>query len=613
MAANTGFLSTNELDFRALKQNLKTFLQNQSTLQDYNFEGSNLSVLIDLLTYNTYINAHYLNMIGSEMFLDTALLRESVVSHSKELNYVPRSRSSARVSGIITVGVPIGPTMPATVTIPKGYQIRSVVDSRVLRFVTDQAHIIKRNSNNQYISGTITFYEGILVSEVFEAKTQQNSDGTYNPYIYPLTSENIDTSSIEVYVQESKTDATKTSFKYADSLFGINRLSNVFFIEGYGSNKYQLVFGNDVIGKALKNGNMVFVTYRDTVGLDGNDAYKFTTGGPIEIYPSVYVTIADAPSRGGAERESLENIKYIAPRHFQTQERAVVETDFETLVKTKFPNIQAVTAYGGEFAEPKQYGKAIISVKPFGINGVITNRQKEQIIEHLKLKSITTEPVVKDPEFFYADIKSTVQYDEALTIFSENNIKQQIITALLDLNLTWFNDFGKDLRYSRICSVIDDVLDTGAIVSNDTIIRMIYRWTPVLNAYTSVNYSYDNELSNEGTRYLLPSGHEAIIESTEFIYTKNNIDYTAHIRDDGLGVLNVYTISPSGDYLVLESNIGTVNYTTGKIDFKLAVKSYVNYISIYARTENKDFIIQKSKFIILDGNDFDITVTRARY
>ena len=547
------------------------------------------------------------------MFLDTALLRESVISHAKELNYIPRSRSSASINGVLTVGVPSTQSMPASVTVPKGYQIKTVVDNKVLRFVTDQSHIIKKNSNNQYISNTITFYEGILVSEVFEVKTQQNGDGSYVPYVYPLSSENIDTSSIEVYVQESKTDATKTSFKFADSLFGVNKLSNVFFIEGYGSNKYQLVFGNDVIGKALKNGNMVFVTYRDTLGLDGNDAYKFTTGGPIENYPNVYVNVIDAPSRGGAERETLENIKYIAPRYFQTQERAVVETDFETLVKTKFPNIQAVTAYGGEFAEPKQYGKAIISVKPFGVNGVITNRQKEQMIEHLKLKSITTEPVIKDPEFFYADIKSEVQYDEALTIFSENNIKQQITNALLDLNLTWFNDFGKDLRYSKVCSIIDNVLDTGAIISNDTQISMIYRWAPVFNEYTSVNYSYDNELSNEGTRYLLPSGHEAIIESSPFIYTKNNTDYTAIIRDNGLGVLNVYTVSSTGDHIIVEPNIGVVDYATGKMDFKLAVKSYVNYISIYAKTENKDFIIQKSKFIILDSNDFNITVTRARY
>jgi hypothetical protein len=553
-------------------------------------------------------------MVGSEMFLDTALIRESVVSHAKELNYVPRSKSSARISGTITV-VPTGTPPPATVTVPKGYQIKTTMDSKVYRFITDQSYVIKRSSTGTYVSEEITFYEGILVSEVFEVKTEKNTDGTYNPYIYTLSSENIDTSSIEVYIQESKVDSTKTAFTKVESLFALNGQSNVFFVEGYSANKFQIVFGNDVIGKALKYGNIVVVTYRDTVGVDANGASLFATGGPIEAYPTVYFSPSSAPTRGGADRESVENIKYIAPRHFQVQERAVVETDFETLVKTKFPNIQAVTAYGGEFAEPyKQYGKAIVSVKPFGINGVITNRQKEQIIEHLKLKSITTEPVIKDPEFFYCDIASEVQYDAALTILSENSIKQTIIDALLDLNLGWFNDFGKDLRFSRICSVIDNAIENNAIVSNDTTIKMVKRWSPILNATETLEFSFDNALHSEGIRYLAPAGHENIIESSEFIYTRNNIDFTAFLKDNGLGVMGVYSKTTAGDYLTLNDNVGSVDYNTGDIRVVMAVKSYNGgYISIYAKTESKDFIVQKSKFIILDSQDFNINVVRARY
>lgn len=612
MSANTGFLSTAELDFRLLKQNLKQFLQGQSAFKDYNFEGSNLSTLIDLLTYNTYVNAHYLNMVGSEMFLDTALIRESVVSHAKELNYVPRSKSSARISGTITV-VPTG--TPATVTVPKGYQIKTTMDSKVYRFITDQSYVIKRSSTGIYVSEEITFYEGILVSEIFEVKTEKNANDTYNPYIYTLSSENIDISSVEVVVQKSNADSTKTIFKLVDSLFGLNGQSNVFFVEGYSANKYQIVFGNNVIGKALEYGNIVIVTYRDTVGVEANGASLFATGGPIEAYPTVYFSPSSAPTRGGADRESLENIKYIAPRHFQVQERAVVETDFETLVKTKFTNIQAVTAYGGEFAEPyKQYGKAIVSVKPFGINGVITNTQKEQIIEHLKLKSITTEPVIVDPEFFYCDITSEVQYDATLTILSENTIERIIIEKLFDLNLGWFNDFGKDLRFSKICTVIDDAIDNNAIVSNDTTIKMVKRWSPISNATETLEFSFDNALHSEGIRYLTPAGHENIIESSEFIYTLNNVDYTAFLKDNGLGVIGVYIKTTAGDYLTLNDNVGSVDYSTGKIRVVMAVKSYNSgYISVYARTESKDFIVQKSKFIILDSYDFHINVVRARY
>lgn len=598
--ANNSLLTTSQLDFNELKSSLKTFLTGQTSLSDYDFEGSNISVLIDLLTYNTFLNAQYLNMVGSEMFLDTAKIRDSIVSHAKELNYVPRSRISSRV----TVDVTITPNdAPSAITIPKNYAIRTTIDSVTYNFVTD-APIVIKNSSGVYTANSVTFYEGEVVNEVFTANVTLNSDGTYNSYGYILSSENIDVNSIEVSVQNSVSDTTTTVFTKADNFFGITSESNKFFIEGYKANQYRIVFGNNIIGKALKNGNVVTVSYRDTVGSVANKATSFTKTSSIDGYASISLNVSGA-SYGGAERESNEDIVYAAPRHFQTQERAVTASDFKTLLLNKFPQIQAVSAYGGEEATPKQYGRVVICVKPYGNVGIVTDSLKNQIIQYLKLKSLTTEPVMVDAEYFYLEITSKVYYDLLLASVAANELKTDVITNILTLNDSMLNDFGKNVLYSKIVKTIDNTTTNGAITSNDTSLRMVYRWTPTVNQTATTTVSFDNELSNEGARYAYPEGHEKIITSSVFTYTYDGVDYACYLSDDGLGSLKIYTVN-DGTEIVLNSNVGTVDYTTGELSFTTQVKGYIGRINIYARLEAKNITVRKNKFLIIDSSDINI-------
>ena len=355
--ANTGFLSTSDLDFSSIKNNLKTYLKNQSQFSDYDFEGSNINVLLDVLSYNTYLNAFYLNQVGSEMFLDTAQLRESVVSHAKELNYLPRSRTSAKAYVNITV-TPTG--SPTTITIPKYYTLTTSVDSTTLNFHT-YSDITISPVDGVYTAANVEIFEGNIVTEYFNVSADTSS--------FILQSDNIDTNSIEVTVIESSTNSSNSAWQRSESLYGLGPSSNNYFLQGYADYKYQVVFGDGSLGRAPSVGNIIKVTYRDTLGDVGNGAYIFKKTN-FDNYTIINVaTIAAAAE--GSERESIESIKFNAPRYFTTQERGVTNTDFETLTRTRFPQLQAVSAFGGEDLVPPQYGKVAISVKPYGTTGKV--------------------------------------------------------------------------------------------------------------------------------------------------------------------------------------------------------------------------------------------------
>jgi hypothetical protein len=532
MASNTGFLSTTELDFTSIKFNLITYLKSQDKFSDYNFEASNFQVLLDVLSYNTYLNSFYLNMVGSEMFLDTAQLRESAVSHSKELNYLPRSKTSAVAYVDITVDP--GSKTPAYITIPKNYTFTTSISGTTLYYsVPDD--IIIRPINGSYIAANTAIYEGSIVTEYFNVVANSN--------IYSLQSDNIDTRSISVYVYESSSSTISNNYEIAESLFGLTPLSNSYFIQGYSDKKYQIYFGNDVTGRKLSQGNIIKISYRDTLGELGNGAYIFKKGSAFyDVDANQYTNISVATVRAateGSERENIDSIKFNAPRYFPTQGRTVTTEDYIAITKAQFPQLQSINAFGGEELNPPQYGKVGISVKPYGTVGLISDSLKITIVNYLKLKNLTMEPIIIDPEFFYIDIVSTINYNSSISSKSSAQLKALAENAIINygnLNLT---EFGSDLRYSKFVSNIDNADD--AIVSNETKLRLIKRWIPTFNIKSTISFSFDNELYHETVQYLLPQGHEQVIISSSFVYTSNGIDYSSFIADNGLGVLNVYT------------------------------------------------------------------------
>lgn len=596
MASNTGFLSTSELDFDSIKSNLKTYLKAQDRFADYNFDGSNMSVLLDVLSYNTYLNAHYLNQVGSEMFLDTAQLKESVVSHAKELNYLPRSRTSSRAYVDITIA-PTG--TPTTITIPKYYKATTFVDGTTYTFSTNEELLVSPE-NGIYTAANVAIYEGNIVTEYFYVTNT-------SPYI--LKSTNIDTNSIEVTIITSNTNSTNAVWQKAESLYSLDNYSNNYFLQGYAADQYQVVFGDGNLGRKPTDGNIVKVIYRDTLGEGGNGSYIFRKTN-FDGYTNITIT-TNVVAAEGSERESIDSIKYNAPRYFTTQERGVTATDFVTLTKAKYPQLQAVSAYGGEELTPPQYGKVAISVKPYGSTGKISDSLKREIVAYLTLKSLTTEPIIVDPEFFYVSIVSKVYFNINNTTNTTGQITSYIKQNLIDFGTNNLVNFGDDLRYSKMLSVIDSADDS--IKGNDTDIYIIKRWSPVINKSQTLLFTFDNELYNEDILYELPNGHELTLRSSTFTYLHSDGNtYDSYIGDNGLGAIHVYTnqlINGIVTRKILNSNIGTVNVYTGEVLFTVTIQSYNgSYISIYATTKNKDLVATKNKFLIIEGSDISLTL-----
>lgn len=592
--ANNTFLSTSELDFDAYKTKLKTYLQGQAQFKDYDFDGSNMSVLLDIMAYNTYVNGFYLNMIGSEMFLDTAQLRESAVSKAKELNYVPRSRVSAKSVVKLTIsGVTNG---PSTITIPKGYYFSVTANSATYLFSTTEAHVL-RYENNLYQSANLDVYEGRVVTEFFTVNSTSR---------YILSSSNVDVSSIEVVVQNSNTDTTETVFHRAYNLYGLVDTSPVFFVQGYSDTKYEVVFGNGKTGKKLTNGNIARITYRDCNGFAGNRLKPTKAVNSLDGYTNIKVTLVSAGS-GGAEREEIDSIRFNAPRHFASQDRAVTKDDYSILIRNNFPTIEAIAVFGGEELAQKRYGKVVIATKPY--DGEITpDSIKNEISSFLAGRtSVAIDPIFADPDYFYLKIVSGISYNSATTTKTTSDIESVVRDQIDNYRDSYLFDFNADFRYSKMTAMIDEA-DTS-VVSNDTRVHIIKRIYPVLAASFTTKIYFNNEFTSEGIRYKLPKGHDPIVYSSAFTYKGTRNSY---IQDDGLGNLYIYKKDAAGTITVLAQSVGSVDYTKGTVTItNLVVDSYTGHISIYAVPNAKDVVVRRNQIILIDQADVTITVDQA--
>lgn len=594
--ANTGFLSVSDLSFDNIKANLKTFLKNKTEFKDYDFEGSNLSSLLDVLSYNTYMNAFYLNMIGSESFLDSSQMKSSIVSHAKELNYLPRSRTSARA--LVTFTVETGIDTPNYVVVPENYTVRAVVDNVNMDFTTDEPIVITAN-NGVYSSPQVYVYEGKIVTEYFTKDSNTK---------FILNSENVDTNSIKVTVIKSSIDSSNTAYTKADNLYGLSPISEVYFVQGYGENQYEIVFGDGILGKALTNGNIVKIKYRSTNGELGNKASAFDASTKVDnLYPVTVTTNVAAVD--GSERETAESIKFNSPRHFASQNRAVTKEDYVNLIRLNYPQIKTVNVYGGEDADPPQFGKVIISMIPYGNQPLVSTELKNNIINFLSTKNITTGPVIKDPEYMYVEIVSDVRYNPTLTSKSTTQIKAEIVSKINDFASTYLTEFGNDFRKSKLISYIDSA--DSSIISNQTAIRAVYRIVPTKNASTRINFSFSNPLYRPYKVKYIENEAETV-KSDVFSYYKDGLLYSAYMSDDGIGNLRIYYITADSKQVILEENIGTVDYDTGELLFYLNAYDYNNYINIYAKTQNDDIIVQESKYLQIDFEKLYVTVNVFR-
>lgn len=595
-----GFLTTSELDLQNYKTSLKTFLSQQEQFKDYDFEGSNLSVLLDVLAYNTYMNGVYLNMIGSEMFLDTAQLRESIVSHAKELNYTPRSRTAA----VAYVNITITPTdAPDSITIPKYYEINGRTEDNTTYFFTTNEAIVIRANNGVYQAANVAVYEGNIVKEVFIAN---------NSARYLLQSANVDVQSIDVTVKDSAAATTETKWNKETFLFGLDNTDQVYFVQGAEDHLFEVVFGNGDIGRQLTDGNVITINYRETNGVDVNGVDTFTAPNAIEGYTNIAIATVTAAS-AGSEHETDDEIKFNAPRYFPTQNRAVTVEDYIALTKQAFSSLEIVTAYGGEETEPKQYGKVIVAAKPFGGTKLPTPL-KTQMFNYLKERSsISIDPVIVDPEYFFAEVVTEVLYNINLTTRSARDIQALVESTIIQWGEDNLAKFGSDLRYSKLIKGIDD--SEAAIISNNTEVRIVKQVEVDTGVPFRISFSFDNELRKEvSTARKIYEDTTSTIESSLFTYNLSDIDYLAKIKDDTQGNLMIVS-TVNGVVQLLKDKIGTVDYTTGEISIAEVVYEDVGtrgFLELYGKTKKLDIETRANKILQIDEQHLVVTVNGIR-
>jgi hypothetical protein len=594
--ANSSIVLTN-LDFDTLKNTLKSYLRSQDKFNDYDFDGSNMNVLLDILSYNTFHNAFYLNMVGNEMFLDSAQLRDSVVSHAKELNYVPQSFRSAQAN--VNISIQSTDTTKRSIVIPKGTTFTSrSLDKNYTFSIADNVVLSEYviASNNAGISFTgknITLHEGYYVNDTFTY--------TYDTAAkLVISNKNVDISSINVTVYEDS-GATTVVYQRATSLFDLDKNSKVFFIQGVEGDSYEIVFGDGVTGRRPKNNSIVSVEYRVCNGELPNGCNVFLPDTTIQGESRINVT-TNTVAAGGTVYESVESIKYNAPRHFTSQERAITTEDYETLLKLNFPEINTVTAYGGEDLDPPQFGKVYVSVDLKEVDA-LPDIKRLEYYRYLKPRSpVSIDPVFVDPEYTYLGVSAKVNYNLNVTALSSDDINTIVGSAILLYAQNNLNNFNRTFRYSKLVQAID--ASQVSIISNETDITVIKVITPETGKFLTFDVNYNIPLAVEqqiGTR------------NNQFSVYSSFISYKgikSFIRDDGNGILNV--LSASTEAII--DTVGTVNYDTGLLQFSnFKIDTFFGAgVKFYAYPRNKDISTINNVILNIIEEDLAINVVPVR-
>lgn len=523
MPANTS-LSVSSLDFDTIRERLTETLKADPKFKDWDFLGSNISVLLDLLSYNTYMNNFYVNMNLAESFLDTAQLRDSAVSKAKELNYTPRSMVSAKALLNLRLQAPDN---PPTITVPAGTTAYTRIDNAVLSFVTASPVILRASDN---YAADIEFWEGTIVTESFLVDTSQSQR-------FILSNDNIDTASLSVSVDG-------VEYTRATSLLGLSANDNIYFCQATSKNKYELVFGDSVHGAALLNNSTITASYRITSGTLGNGGTIFSLSSNISGYAGTLSTVEK--SSGGADRETLASIKYNAPRHYQTQERAVTKTDHEVLILENFPEVRTVNIFGGEEVVPPKYGKVFISVDLHDSEKVPTALKTSitSFISSRNMLAIT--PVVTDAEHLYLVVNAQATFDQNSTSDQPADVESAMFQALVEYDQEFMNDFSVIFMPSKLSTRIDS--SHPSIISTNisyTIMKILETSSAILDFQNDIQI---NSLESSAFDF---SGTTAKLTSA---LTPGTIDIVSTLNNTLLAS-NVGTVSSNGSVTI---NLGSV-------------------------------------------------------
>ena len=543
--ANTK-LDISELDFDAIKVNLKNFLSKQSEFSDYNFEGSGFAVLLDLLAYNTHYLGFNANMLANEMYLDSADIRANIVSLAKMLGYTPTSAKSPVASLDIIVNGPVGTTL----VMDKGTTFTTSIDGTTYNYITNE-EISTSPVDGVYKFSNVSVYEGTATQFRYTVDEQDPDQ----KFIIP--SANADTSTLRVKVQTSLQDATSTTFTQVTGLTKLSEDSAIYFLNETETGKFQVTFGDGILGKKLKQGNIVILDYIVTNKSLSNGAKTFTPAGTIGGFSDIQVTTKSV-SQGGSEAESKESIRYNAPLQYTAQDRAVTTSDYEGKVLSIYPNAQSVSAWGGEDDETPVYGVVKIAIKAAS-GSTLTTQTKKDIVDRLReynVGSIT--PQIVDPEVTSILLTCNAKFDAASTTKDSETLKSDIITKLTNYNSNTLQKFDSVFRYSKVVKEIDDA--DVSILSNITTLKIRKSFAPTLNSSLKYNVYFRNALYNPHTGHNSTMG--GILTSTGF--KVNGSDLEQFLDDDGQGNVRRYYLS-GATRVYTNSTQGTIDYSTGAI------------------------------------------------
>ena len=539
MAANNALLVT-DINFDTIKGNLQSYLSSQSEFQDYDFESSGMQTIIQLLAYNTYQNAIYTNFVSNEMFLDSALIRNNVVSRAKQLGFTPTSARGAKATLSVTVN-PAG--SPTTVVVPANTAFTSTVDGVSYNFQSIDSTTFTRSDAGVYNASMIV-REGDPVQESYTVSTT-------NPVRYLLNNENSDTSSLKVTVQQSVSNTAVQVYNLADSINNINGNSAVYFLQEDTEGAYEVQFGDNILGKKPSDGNIVKLNYNVVNGPTVNGTKTFN--GPSTLAGNSSYTIATTLSaRGGSNPQSVDSIKFNAPKNFAAQNRAVTANDYKAILLNNAPDLQTISVWGGEKNTPPVYGKVYISAKPFGAQ-IISDSRKAELVQILDDRNtVTIEPVFVDAEYLYVVPDIEVSFNPAVTSKDGGTLLNQVNNIMSSFNLNELGVYNNNFYLSEFTKKVDSIDDSVVSVSID--IQMQRRFIPDTTITQAYQVVFNNPIYNPH------GGHKYSISSTSFTYQ----GFTCYFDDDGNGNLRIYSLL-AGKRVTVVGNAGSVNYTLGSV------------------------------------------------
>ena len=591
-------LDISELDFENIKSSLKRFLSNQTQFKDYDFEGSSMAVLLDLLAYNTHYLAYNANFVANEMFMDTAQLRSSVASLAKLVGYTP---NSARAP-IADLQLVINDATGSTVTIPAGTKFSSSIDGLTYTFVTIGDHVVQP-VDGVYTAQSLNVYEGTYVSYNY------TFDSTDIDQRFLIPSDRADSTTIKVAVQNSASDVTTATYTKATSITELNGDSKVYFLQEAEDGQYEIYFGDGVIGKKLDDGNIISISYVVTNKTEANGATSFSLSGSISGFTDVTITV-NSSAQGGAEPESLQSIKTSSANFYASQDRAVTVEDYKSKTKQLYANVQSVSAWGGEDNDVPFYGRVYISILPTSGSN-LTESTKSRIITDLKKYSVASvTPVIVDPEITNIILRSSIKFDQTATTKVADAIKSDVITTITNYNANTLQSFDNMFRHSKMTGLIDDTDES--ILSNVTTVQLRKSFTPTIGSSQKYSIAFSNALYNPHSGHASDGG--GILSSSGFKIDGNTTD-VFFLDDDGNGNVRRYKMDGSARSYA-NATQGTIDHSSGLVEVNsLNVSNIENIrgaastvIEITVKPNSNDIVPIRNQVLEIDVANSSVTV-----